>query len=59
MSDEEIRTGMEVTDGKHRGVVTEGIPRKAGPWKGRVWVMWIGGEWPTLAWPAELREVTR
>lgn len=49
-------TGKEVTtqDGTQRGVVTDGIPRKSGVYKGRVSVMWIGGRYPVIEAPEDL-----
>jgi hypothetical protein len=57
--DDEIRTGMEVTDGERRGVVVDGHVCKSGPNKGRVEVMWIGGSWSVGERPADVEELTR
>jgi hypothetical protein len=46
-------TGLEVTGpAGGRGVVVDGIPKKSGPNKGKVEVMWIGGRY-TVAEPVE------
>lgn len=59
MSDNAIRTGMEVTNGTKRGVVVDGHVGKSGINKGMIEVMWIGGDWSVAEKPADLREVTR
>jgi hypothetical protein len=38
-------TGKYGTESGRRGVVVDGVPKKSGPNKGKVEVMWIGGSW--------------
>lgn len=53
-------TGLEVIAlgvRSKRGVVVDGIPKKSGPNRGKVEVMWIGGSWTVAEDIAELHRV--
>jgi len=52
-------TGFEIVKNGHRGVVVDGIPKKSGPNKGKIEVMWIGGSWTVSAVPQELTIINR
>lgn len=56
-----MRTGTEVTSttGTRRGVVVDGHVAKTGPNRGRLSVIWIGGNYPVAEYPADLVAVAK
>lgn len=58
MTEAEALPGQAVTDGRGSiGIITE-LPRKAGIYRGKASVMWIGGRHTVTELPEELSAVT-